>query len=58
MNDDGEVCMMHRDARYMNAGPEHRPWPKVALGVLGGVLYVVAALVVMQVAFLFWIGAW
>jgi hypothetical protein len=58
MNDEGEVCMMHRDARLTNAMLGQRQWPKVALGVLGGVLYIVAALVVMQVAFLFWIGAW
>jgi hypothetical protein len=28
------------------------------LGVLGGVLYVVAALVLMQVLFRFWMGMW
>jgi hypothetical protein len=34
-----------------------RRW-KPVLGVLGGVLYVVAALVVMQVAFHIWAGMW
>ena len=39
---------------------DHRPGSKgrVALGILGGVLYLIMALAVMQVAFLLWAGAW
>lgn len=56
--DDRRGFMMHHDARYMDTEPASRHWPKVALGVLGGLLYVLAALAIMQVAFLFWIGMW
>lgn len=57
-NDERKDRMMHHELRYVESKAGNRHWPKVALGVLGGVLYIVAALAIMQVAFLFWIGMW
>ena len=49
---------MRHDLRYIEPEPASRAWPKILLGALGGFLYIVAALVVMQIAFLFWSGTW
>lgn len=39
---------------------EHRPASKakVVLGIAGGVLYLVMAIAIMQVAFFVWSGTW
>lgn len=40
-----------RDQRSMSKG-------KMVLGIIGGVLYLVMALAIMQVAFFVWAGMW
>ena len=47
-------CGNHTD--HMRAERQRKLNPM--LGVLGGVLYVVAALALMQVLFRFWMGMW
>lgn len=48
--------------REMTSVPGRRDRPaskgKVALGIAGGVLYLVVAIAVMQVAFFVWSGSW
>lgn len=41
--------------RYDERPAERR---KIALGIIGGVLYLVLALAIMQVAFTVWAGTW
>ncbi len=50
---------MQREIAYGTRRSE-RPAPrgKVALGILGGVLYLIMAIAVMQVAFFVWSGTW
>lgn len=48
---------MQHDLRFTQPEPDHRAWP-AAMRVLGGVLYVVGALVVMQVVFFLWASIW
>jgi hypothetical protein len=50
---------MQREIMY-GTRREHRPAPrgKVFLGIAGGVLYLVVALAIMQVAFYVWAGMW
>jgi hypothetical protein len=50
---------MQREVIYVT---QREPRPaskgKVALGIVGGVLYLVLALAIMQVAFYVWAGMW
>ena len=50
---------MQREMMY-GTRPNERPATKgkVARGILGGVLYLIMAIAVMQVAFFVWSGAW
>lgn len=50
---------MQREIMY-GVQRDHRPAKKgkVVLGILGGVLYLVMAIAIMQVAFFVWSGTW
>lgn len=50
---------MQREIIY-GTGREHRPASKgrIVLGIIGGVLYLVLAIAIMQVAFYVWAGMW
>jgi hypothetical protein len=50
---------MQRENIY-GTGREHRPMSKskIVLGIIGGMLYLVLALAIMQVAFYVWAGMW
>lgn len=50
---------MQREILY-GARREYRPASrgKIVLGIVGGVLYLVMAIAIMQVAFFVWSGAW
>lgn len=47
--------IMYRADRYQQRGANKG---RVLLGIVGGVLYLVMALAVMQVAFYVWAGMW
>ena len=48
---------MHGQAQEQRDMTRHN-WAKPVLGFFGGVLYVVMALAIMQVAFRIWAGMW
>lgn len=54
----GITCdQMHGQVQDQRDANRHN-WAKPVLGFVGGMLYVVMALAVMQVAFRIWAGMW
>jgi hypothetical protein len=49
---------MQHDLRFIHPEPVDRRWPTAMVRILGGILYVVGALVVMQVVFFLWANTW
>lgn len=49
---------MQTDLVYRHQRAHRAGWKKLALGILGGTLYIIMALAIMQVAFRVWVGMW
>jgi hypothetical protein len=54
----GITCDQLRDQVQDQRDATRHNWAKPVLGFVGGILYVVMALAVMQVAFRIWAGMW